>query len=501
MAEPLVVLLVDGADRRVVDALLDTGRLPALAALRARGTSVAFDTVADVIEEAVWPSLLSGQPPGDHAALFFREFDPVTMGLRPSREADVEPFWLHLPDQGAGGLVLEAPQLHLHPRSRAEQTCGWHHWSAPHAPAYSSPRLRRDLREHRPPRALAEFDHPPTLDDERRLSRDLVTSAAVRGGAVVRLAGNRPFVCAGVHELHAVAHCLAHHYEPGHWYRPSAPDAALVTAPYEAVDRALAPLLDRRDANVVVVLTQGFRPASPAANLLEPLLERAGLLRRNVGITGGGGRRAALTNALRNVVPERARERLASRLLPAGVQAAVESRAFADRYDWSATKVFPLPTWTNGYLRLNVAGREAAGIVDPADCDAVLDRVCVLLRDTVDADTGRPLVADVVRMRDAFPGEREARWPDLLVTWAADHPVGRASHPTLGTWDAPSMPPRWRWSEHRRGGVAVLAGPGVRGGGIEAEGDMLGLAPTLLALAGVSRPSTMPAPAWSDALA
>ena len=504
LPEPLVVLLADGADLRVVDSLLAADRLPAMARFSARAATVSFDTPADVVEEAVWPALLSGQPPGDHAASFFRQFDPATMGLRDSREPEIEPWWLHLPDRGSGGLVIEAPQLHPHPDSRADQVCGWNAWSAPHRAVYTSATLRRDLRRFPPAGRPEEFTRAPAEQDERALSDVLVRNALTRGGALAALGSARPFVCAGVHELHAVAHCLAHHYEPGHWHRPDHADPDLVTRPYEAVDLAVAPLLERQDANVVVVLGQGFRPANTAAPHLEVMLAKAGLL-HYPGDGGGGGSddgsgRAQLANRVRSLLPDHVREWLATHLLPPAVQHRLESQAFTDRYDWTRTRVFALPTWTNGYLRVNMAGREASGIVAPEDYDEEVRKVTDLLLAAVDADTGGPLVRAVVPAPTALPGRRADDWPDLIVVWAQDRPVARVRHPALGSWEAPVDPPRFRWSEHSTGGRALLAGPGVRSGA-RTEADMLGLAPTLLALCGARRPSTMPAEAWSDALA
>jgi predicted AlkP superfamily phosphohydrolase/phosphomutase len=43
----------------------------------------------------------------------------------------------------------------------------------------------------------------------------------------------------------------------------------------------------------------------------------------------------------------------------------------AKMYDWSRTRYFALPMDLNGYIRLNVKGREAEGIVDPSEIDAV----------------------------------------------------------------------------------------------------------------------------------
>src|SRR5204863_7105073 len=143
----------------------------------------------------------------------------------------------------------------------------------------------------------------------------------------------------GFHELHAVAHCLAHHYEPGHWHRPDAPNPDLVTRPYEAVDLALAPLLERQGANVVVLFAQGFRAANTAAPHLEIMLKKAGLVHHHGDggspADGGAGGRAGLANRARALLPDDVREWLATHLLPHGIQHRLESQAFTDRYDWS----------------------------------------------------------------------------------------------------------------------------------------------------------------------
>ena len=79
-----------------------------------------------------------------------------------------------------------------------------------------------------------------------------------------------------------------------------------------------------------------------------------------------------------------------------------------------------------------------------------------------------------------------------------DRPARRAVHPSLGTWAADSK--QDLWTEHSRRGLVILAGPGVRHHGEPLAGDMGGVAPTLLALAGGRRPSVMPVPAWTDVL-
>ena len=44
-------------------------------------------------------------------------------------------------------------------------------------------------------------------------------------------------------------------------------------------------------------------------------------------------------------------------------------------YDWSRTRAFAHPAENQGYIRLNLRGRERDGIVDPADAPALMDEI------------------------------------------------------------------------------------------------------------------------------
>ena len=108
-----------------------------------------LDTAGGVFPDATWVPLLTGLPVGDVAyGAHFCEFDPETMGVRFRREAPPEavPFWLRLPDRGAGVLALEPSELHPRAGSRADETCCWHRVAPPHAPLFSSAELEGELR-------------------------------------------------------------------------------------------------------------------------------------------------------------------------------------------------------------------------------------------------------------------------------------------------------------------------------------------------------------------
>ena len=42
---------------------------------------------------------------------------------------------------------------------------------------------------------------------------------------------------------------------------------------------------------------------------------------------------------------------------------------------WPTMRAFALPSFSEGYVRINVKGRDAAGIVEPADYDRVYDEI------------------------------------------------------------------------------------------------------------------------------
>ena len=67
-----VVIGIDGADWRVIDAIAAHGKLPHLSALRARGTSGPIQTVADIaLSPVIWTSVATGKTAAKHGISWF----------------------------------------------------------------------------------------------------------------------------------------------------------------------------------------------------------------------------------------------------------------------------------------------------------------------------------------------------------------------------------------------------------------------------------------------
>lgn len=97
---------------------------------------------------------------------------------------------------------------------------------------------------------------------------------------------------------------------------------------------------------------------------------------------------------------------------------------------WPTMRYFALPTFSDGKVRVNLAGRERNGLVSRDMYVATLDEIEAELRSCRDVRHGRPVVADVLRLCEADPMDPDGPDADLVVLWA--EPVDGMRHPSVG---------------------------------------------------------------------
>ena len=156
---------------------------------------------------------------------------------------------------------------------------------------------------------------------------------------------------------------------------------------------------------------------------------------------------------------------------------------------WSGMKAFALPSFSEGYVRLNVRGREASGVIERADYDKVCAEISAEIMRLTDARTGKPAVKRVVRTRvgpdgPAIDGERPSD-ADLIVLWDGV-PIDVVDHPTAGRI---GPVPFKRSGSHVHRGFLMAAGPGVGAGSRLPEAHALDIPPTILTLLGAPIPA------------
>jgi predicted AlkP superfamily phosphohydrolase/phosphomutase len=307
------------------------------------------------------------------------------------------------------------------------------------------------------------------------------------------------FVC-GLPESHDAAHFLWRYHDPSHdEHDPDGPVELKrgMRTIMERVDRAVADMIARipSDATILLVSATGMEPIPRGVCASETFLERGGWLKRvHAWSPGPGSGRGLLRlgrSVFRSAVPLGVRRAIA-RSAPRTRYRLVQATALSD-IDWRATKAFLLRSHQTTNVRVNLLGREPAGIVRPGEeYDHLLAEITDAAFELIDADTGELAVANVVRT-DRITGSPVGDvLPDLIIVWKPRSPK-RLSSTRLGMIDVV-----WndrRSGEHTAAGFVVAAGPSITPSGRAELSDevrpYVDIAPTVLRLLGVDVPDRM----------
>jgi predicted AlkP superfamily phosphohydrolase/phosphomutase len=529
MSHSVIALGLDAADPVLLERWMDAGHLPNLHRLRQRGAYARLAALDYCRAEASCATLLTGCHPAKHGMWTPTRFEPGDYSVR-----DVSYDYREYPPFYALGedyrvAVFDMPQTVFSTRVHGIQVLGWG-GHAPRTPSDSRPTgLFQELTSRYGPHPALNKDHLPTIGDRHAVDRlkDALLTGIQRRGAICRdlLARERwDLFLTYFGEVHSAQHLFWHISQPDHplhaVFRRDGWDPLLEI--FQAVDREIGSLIAAvpRDARLVVFSDHGMESNCtdlPSMVFLPELLYRAsfpetrGLSGGRVGTPSGPMLVPSESVSWRSAVwahkhdPNPVTAFLRRRLPTVFFHYTIEKRLGDTRLPlcpddcpmgshppmwyspaWPRMKAFALPTFSEGYVRINLRGREAAGIVEPSEYDRVCDEVVAMISEVTNARTGEPLVHRVVRTRSG-PDDRDPRRPDpdLIVLWRSS-PADVVDSPTLGRI---GPLPFNRSGSHVHRGFLLAAGPSIPTGAVMPSGQAVDIAPTILALMGAPIPS------------
>jgi predicted AlkP superfamily phosphohydrolase/phosphomutase len=416
----ICVLQFDAAGVAVLDRLLAEGRLPNLAALAARGRRHELETPAVDFAAGAFHTLYSGCELGDHGIFYPFQWSAGEQRARYATAFDAPPaIWERLAAAGLRTLAIDPYESRPPASANGVFICGWGFVDRVVLPRWSRPvgAGRAHARRHgRGPEATEVFGRPRPRE-LLRLREKLIAAPGRIASLAEELLARERFDAAWL--TFSAAHLAGHQF----WDLSQVDARALdpksrralegaLDEIYVAVDRAIGGVLAALPAGAEVIVTSavGMDVNTSRADLLPEML--AAVLAGGPVQTDGSGAiwrlRAAMPTGLRRAIagaiPDRAALELTARLELRGL-------------DWTATRAFAHPADNQGYVRLNLRGRERQGIVDPGAADGLLDEVAAGLSSFEDPD-GAPAVTSTVRPRDLYPGRHAERLPDLVVRWS-----------------------------------------------------------------------------------
>ncbi|MEM9217437.1 MAG: alkaline phosphatase family protein [Cyanobacteria bacterium P01_F01_bin.150] len=539
MGYPLVAIGLDAADPKLIEQWMEQGKLPNLALLKQQGAYGRLKTFEYYRAETPWTTFLTGCAPeqtGYWAPLAFHADRYDVEQIDAYDFGEYQPFYALTGDRRVA--VFDMPQAPLSDEVNGLQALGWGA-HAPMTPTESLPAsLLDEVTETYGNHPVLRKDHASTVDWDalKALQLSLETGIGRRADICQDLIQREPWdlFLTIFGESHAGGHYFWHLSDPEHPLYPlvAHDDDNPLLGTFQAIDRAVGDIASKApdDANIVVFAAHGM--GSNVMDLPSMVFLPEFLYRWNFpGHYGLGWNPSEKVPAKPMSGPRTKRGWLGStwslkydtnplkrplrKVLPTKifnkVAKVIDSLPFPDgtpkdappelvspfalmeqgqrlyyqpatwyRNAWSKMKAFALPSFSEGYIRINLKGREPEGVVEPEDYDKVCDELIQELNQLKDARSGIPMVTNVIRTR-TNPLDTDPKLPDadLVIMWQEDKPTDVVANPTVGHI---GPIPYLRTGSHRSDGFVIAKGETFEPGSTLPNCHSLDLAPTFLDL-------------------
>lgn len=503
----MLYIAFDACDCEIVRELAAAGELPTFQHLLDHSAVTPVDPPPGVYISANWPSFTTALSPDHHDYLCWVEVDPETYAWEETQPTTAKgtPFWHRLSEDGHRVAIFDVPHAIFDPASDAVQVLEWgchdRHMGTVSSPPDLLERLEATAGRHpiggmpaqRPLNfAPCDFAHRESLhrtpSESVALWQDLLMGVDRKRAASLQLLDQDDWSLFAV--VFGESHCVGHQLWAAHdrdHPRHDPTVVALIGDPvremYRRMDAVLAEHLERAgdDTTVYVHLSHGMGPHYDGTHLLDIILRR---FHEADAVARGWRSRAARAAVGR--VPAKWQARLLG-----AMASQIRRRADASppapnepwELPWAERHWFQVPDNALGAIRLNVKGREASGVLEPAEYDRVCDELTQWLAEIVNVDTGEPLVDRVSRADTHYRRRAGDRFPDLFVEWNSNAPIERVYSPRIGM--VVGSDPQWRTGDHRRRGLLFARGPGIVPGVRPDAIPMMDVGPTLCAALGV----------------
>jgi predicted AlkP superfamily phosphohydrolase/phosphomutase len=431
---------IDAAEPALIRQLIERGELPALKRLSDDGVWRRVTSPAYIGSGAVWPTFITGTDPTHHGIYGEWCWQPETMSLSRFNGRGLTPFWAELDRQGTTIGVLDVPFAPTIGLSKGFELSEWGAHDVLEgrmevSPASLSDEVLKRFGPHPFSSGHPDAGGPEDQHALAKLSAACLAGVHLRGEMAARLISEtRPHLSLIVFtEMHTASHYLWHTLVPEHpLYARNGQGKAGGAAPrlseiLREIDRQIMRLVEiaGQEATVLVFSLHGMQPTRGIPAILDPLLSEWGFAHRSDWSTQSWTERARSAFAAAKQRTPRSVKRLYYGAMSQTVTRRLAQTTMLPAYDWPRTRAFSLPTDQHGWIRLNVAGREAAGIVSPERYGETCGQLAGLLRELATTD-GRPIVRDVVQLARESGNAPPRQLPDLVVHWhdaACDDPV------------------------------------------------------------------------------
>ena len=465
-SRPVWLIGLDAADLGRIERLAACGAMPHLGEILSRGARGRVSSLPSGLSAIIWPKWFEGGHTGSR--YFSKQWNPDRMCLEriTATRGDPEPFWCDLDRRGLKVCVVDVPQAPKLPLQQGLAVQGWQvhdlfdRWSEPSG-------LWKELtHKHGAPFFGQERYGRQTPASLLTLRRQLLAATNQAGDFVRGLMDRGPF------DLFVMV--LGALHRGGHYLWDTSQlelrgtdrdevrqlECALDEI-YKAADRAIGQIIAQAppDARILVFSLHGMEPNNGWSERLQSF---AG------GVANSGARSASATllRSLKSKIPYGSIQRAVD-LLPAWFGNRVLEFTSARKHDWQRTPWFVLPSDLSGFLRLNLQGREARGIVTPGEQAISVEDMLIDAFSRIEDLEGRRIVGKIERVDDLIAATDRFRrnLPDLLLNWnpikTSDTAGLRLGGREIARWPSGQPFDSGRSGNHATEGWFAAIGPGL----------------------------------------
>ncbi len=498
---PVLMIGLDAAEVTLIERWLDDGSLPTLRRIRDQGVFGPLESTAQWLVGSPWPSFYTGSPPEEHGMYHYLVWRPDRMDTSRPQPGwmPLQPFWRRRGDFDRRAVVIDVPLVYAPDEFNGQEISGWAIVDTLEPPASYPAQLFN--------RASRAFSRP-SLDDKQTYVLSARERLRIRDDCIDTT--NRvaelalELLSAEAWDLFLV--CFSATHRAGHqlWDLTNlGGDAApaedqgnqsLLKDVYVACDDALGRLIEAAgdDVTTLVFSVHGMGANISRVSVLREMLDHVLSPELSDEERHSSPR---FLERLRATLPVRWRNQIKNHL-PRAIQDRLTLFWRTSGIDWSSTKAFVPFGDQEGYVRINLRGREAAGVVEPgAEYDTLLSEITEGLMAFTDEDTGEPVVAEIERADKIFPdGPKRHLLPDLIIRWSPRPAAGhhRITSPRHGSisWPTPGHNPQGHCGNHGPSGHLFAKGERIPPGVSLSDGHILDLAPTVYSLLDLEIPDT-----------
>lgn len=428
-ANKVLAIGLDGAQPEFVRTLIDQGHLPNLQRLLRSGQWLRVQSTAYMGSGSVWPTFITGHDPTVHGVYGEWVWQPQSMDLTRYAGNELPPFWKNFERQGLKVGILDLPFMPMVGLSRGFEISEWGPHDVVEGKTVAGPGDVERIIEahgHHPAAFNTSISGPDDYDNLQKLAAACIEGAKLRGELARSLIKETaPDFCLIVFpETHRSGHYLWHTAQTDHpLYRengfanlkrvnPSLKDI------YHEIDCQIGELAKDfpDDTSVMVFSLHGMQPSHGVPAFLGSMLTQT----RYTAITdwrhqNSNDRIRTVIATIKRLLPAPVKK-LYYATVPATTAHLVARSTMLPNYDWSCTRAFALPTDQHGWIRINLIGREAKGIVPPED----YVKICNELEDLIarlTLEDGKPVVRKILRTATCVEDALTQTIPDLIIHW------------------------------------------------------------------------------------